>query len=66
MYDDIGIGFIHIHHMTPLHKIDVAYQVDPEKDLISFCANCHTMFDRSNNPPTLEKLKDAMRKQESI
>lgn len=66
MYGEIGIGFIHVHHLIPLHTIDSTYQVNPEKDLVPVCPNCHAMLHRSNNPPTIEQLKDAMQKQKSI
>lgn len=66
MYGEIGIGFIHVHHLIPLHKIDNTYQVNPEKDLVPVCPNCHAMLHRSKNPPTIEQLKDAMQKQKSI
>jgi len=66
MYGDIGIGFIHIHHLVPLHTIDNKYQVNPEKDLVPVCPNCHAMLHRSNNPPTIKQLKDAMQKQKRI
>lgn len=65
-YGEIGIGFIHVHHIVPLHKIDNTYQVNPETDLVPVCPNCHAMLHRSNNPPTIEQLKGAMRKQKSI
>lgn len=66
MYGEIGIGFIHVHHLTPLHIIDKSYQVNPEKDLVPVCPNCHAMLHRSNNPPNIEQLKYAIRKQKSI
>ncbi len=66
IYGEIGIGFIHVHHVIPLHKIDNTYQVNPEEDLVPVCPNCHAMLHRSNNPPTIEQLKDAVRKQKSI
>jgi 5-methylcytosine-specific restriction protein A len=66
IYGEIGIGFIHVHHLIPLHTIDNTYQVNPEKDLVPVCPNCHAMLHRSNNPPTIKQLKDAIRKQKSI
>lgn len=66
IYGEIGIGFIHVHHVIPLHKIDNTYQVNPEEDLVPVCPNCHAMLHRSNNPPTIEQLKDAVRNQKSI
>jgi len=63
MYGEIGIGFIHVHHLIPLHTIDKTYQVNPETDLVTVCPNCHAMLHRSNNPLTIEQLKDIMQKQ---
>ena len=45
-YGEIGCGFIHIHHKTPLEKITEAYEVDPAVDLVPVCPNCHAMLHR--------------------
>lgn len=45
-YGDIGKNFIHVHHIVPLYKIDKEYKVDPIKDLIPVCPNCHAMIHR--------------------
>ncbi|MEX1014398.1 MAG: HNH endonuclease [Candidatus Paceibacterota bacterium] len=66
IYGEIGIGYIHVHHLRPLHTIDEQYEIDPKHDLVPVCPNCHAMLHRSNNPPSIEKLKDAIRKQNSI
>lgn len=34
-------GKIHVHHIKPLNEIDKEYAVNPEKDLIPVCPNCH-------------------------
>lgn len=36
-------GFIHVHHLKPLSEIGEIYQVDPIKDLIPVCPNCHAV-----------------------
>lgn len=33
--------FIHVHHLIPLHEIGKDYEINPEKDLIPICPNCH-------------------------
>ena len=43
-YGDIGEGFIHVHHIVPLHQIKHDYVVDGETDLIPVCPNCHAML----------------------
>jgi len=43
-YGELGEGFIHVHHLVPLSDLDEAYVVDPIKDLIPLCPNCHAMI----------------------
>ena len=45
-YGDIGKGFIHVHHLVPLHNIGKEYVVDYRRDLIPVCPNCHAMIHR--------------------
>ncbi|SDC10151.1 HNH endonuclease [Acinetobacter boissieri] len=58
-YGAFAQGFIHVHHITPLHKISDEYEVDPINDLIPVCPNCHAMLHKTINgtPMTIEKLK---------
>lgn len=36
-------NIIEVHHITPLHTIKKGYEVDPIKDLIPLCSNCHAI-----------------------
>ncbi len=48
-YGEIGKGFIHIHHITPVSENKgYMYKIDPEKNLIPVCPNCHAMLHKSN------------------
>jgi len=58
VYGDIGEGFIHVHHLQPLSKSRKRHQVDPIRDLIPVCANCHAMFHHSKRRLTVKKLRD--------
>jgi len=58
MYGELGAGFIHIHHIIPLHQIKSSYKVDPIKDLIPVCPNCHAMLHRPKDQLTIEQLKN--------
>lgn len=40
---------IHVHHLKPLSECSEEYEVDPVKDLIPVCPNCH-MFIHSKRP----------------
>jgi hypothetical protein len=45
-YGELGAGFIHVHHVVKLADIGAAYQVDPLRDLVPLCPNCHAMIHR--------------------
>ncbi|MBN1313293.1 MAG: HNH endonuclease [Anaerolineae bacterium] len=66
VYGEIGDGFTHVHHLTPLSAQDEEYDVDPVTDLRPVCPNCHAMLHRREPPYTIEELRDVMRKTASI
>lgn len=51
---------IEVHHIVPVSQIGKAYVVDPIKDLIPVCPNCHTALHSKKNgtytPEELQKL----------
>jgi 5-methylcytosine-specific restriction protein A len=55
-YGAIGKGFIHVHHTMPLSMMGGAYKVDPIKDLIPVCPNCHYMLHKKNPPIAVDDL----------
>lgn len=61
-YGEVGRDFIHVHHITPLHKIQKGYQVNPREDLIPVCPNCHAMLHRKEDGVylTVEELKERL------
>jgi 5-methylcytosine-specific restriction enzyme A len=61
VYGDIAQGFIHIHHLIPLSAIREDYHLDPLKDLIPVCPNCHAMLHRRNPPFTPEELRNRLK-----
>lgn len=62
-YGEIGDGFIEVHHIIPISKIELEYEVDPEKDLIPVCSNCHSMLHRrfGGDFLTVNELKERIR-----
>lgn len=60
VYGEIGKGFIHVHHIVPISSIGKEYKLDPVKDLIPVCPNCHAMLHRSDPPHTIEELKQCL------
>lgn len=56
-YGEIGNGFIHVHHKTPISKIGKKYKINPINDLIPVCPNCHSMIHKKNPPFTIEEVR---------
>lgn len=50
-YGEKGLGYIEIHHITPLSEIGPDYRINVMNDLVPLCANCHAMVHRYH--PTL-------------
>jgi len=61
-YGEIGRGFIHVHHLIPISSIGENYVIDPIKDLVPVCPNCHNMLHRKDPPFSPEELKAKMNK----
>lgn len=59
-YGAIGEGIIEVHHIKPLSQIKSEYVVDPIKDLIPICPNCHTMVHRKKPPYTIEEMQNIL------
>jgi len=57
IYGKIGNGFIHVHHLKPISLIGKSYIIDPTKDLVPVCPNCHSMIHRKNPPFTIQQMK---------
>jgi 5-methylcytosine-specific restriction protein A len=59
VYGERGKEFIHVHHIVPISKVNKEYKVDPIKDLIPVCPNCHAMLHKGGHtllPEELSKL----------
>ena len=61
-YGDIGLGYIHAHHVVPVSQKDgKEYHIDPINDLVPLCPNCHAMIHRRTPPFTVEELRQRLR-----
>lgn len=61
VYGPIGEGFIHVHHIVPVSKLGAGYVIDPVRDLIPVCPNCHAMLHRFTPPMQPDELRDMLR-----
>ena len=67
IYGDLAEGYIQVHHIIPISMKMSNYKIDPNKDLIPVCPNCHAMLHRYINgelinPKQLKTLIIKMRK----
>lgn len=65
-YGPIGKGFIHVHHVLPLSKVRKEYKVDPIKDMVPVCPNCHAMLHGGNGVMSIQKLRKTIQNQATI
>lgn len=63
VYGELGESFIIVHHIVPVSKLGADYVVDPIKDLIPLCANCHAIVHRTDPPLEISELRALMKQQ---
>lgn len=49
-YGPTAAGFIEVHHRTPVSAMGGEYLVDPIRDLVPLCSNCHSVAHRRKPP----------------
>jgi 5-methylcytosine-specific restriction protein A len=57
VYGELGKDFIHVHHIVPISQRGEESVVNPQKDLIPVCPNCHAMIHRNKEPLDIDALK---------
>lgn len=57
LYGSLGEGFIHVHHIKPLSEINSEYVLDPIKDLVPVCPNCHAMIHQTKPIKSISEMK---------
>lgn len=66
VYGQLGKDYIHVHHLIPLSEIGENYEVNPIKDLIPLCPNCHSMIHRTKPALSIETLKEHHKENASL
>jgi len=64
-YGDIGKDFIHVHHKKPLATCREAYRINPARDLVPVCPNCHAMLHATDPPLTVEEVRTRLAARET-
>ncbi len=57
VYGNIGKDFIHVHHIVDISTIAENYKINPIKDLIPVCPNCHAMLHKRKPAYTPKEIK---------
>lgn len=61
-YGKLGYGFIEIHHIKPLYLNHKEMEVNPKKDLLPVCANCHRMIHRYRHKVySIEEIREQIK-----
>ncbi len=55
-YGPIGSDVIHVHHIVPVSMMGSSYQLNPIKDLIPLCPNCHNIVHKKSPPMEISEL----------
>jgi|GEM_PF-1945458 len=65
-YGDIGLGYIHVHHIIPLCEVEKEYVVNPITDLVPLCPNCHCMIHSTDPMLTVQELRERIEAIQSL
>lgn len=60
-YGNLAKNYIHVHHINPISEAGISI-VDPIKDLIPLCPNCHAVVHLKTPPYSLDELKVLLKK----
>lgn len=59
-YGPKAAGFIEVHHRTPVSAMGERYLVDPIRDLVPLCSNCHSVAHRRNPPYQPSEIRELL------
>ena len=58
LYGEIARELIEVHHLVPISKLRGSTEINPKKDLVPLCPNCHRVaHKRIDEPLTPNKIK---------
>ena len=53
---------MYVHHINQISEMGGEYEIDPVKDLIPVCPNCHSMIHSKRPAFTIEELNEIRNK----
>lgn len=66
MYGDFASNYIHVHHTTPISELGANYVINPIRDLVPLCPNCHAAVHLVSPPISPKALKEMINKRGEI
>lgn len=60
-YGELGKDYIQVHHLVPIASIKYEYSLNPEKDLIPVCPNCHVMIHYRDPMLSIDELREILK-----
>jgi 5-methylcytosine-specific restriction protein A len=66
LYGEVAQGHVHVHHLVPLSEVGREYHVDPVRDLLPVCPNCHAVIHLKEPPYTIEEMKTFLKAKKGI
>jgi 5-methylcytosine-specific restriction protein A len=63
-YGAIGKGVIHVHHINKVSGTIKEHKIDPIKELIPLCPNCHTVVHSRKEMFSIAEMKEIIKNQE--
>jgi 5-methylcytosine-specific restriction protein A len=61
-YGPFAAGFIHVHHLNPLAEAAGERIVDPVRDLLPVCPNCHAVIHLRGGCLSISEVQDMIQK----
>ena len=60
LYGPSAAGYIEVHHRIPVSALCNGYLVDPVRDLVPLCSNCHSAAHRRNPPYEPSEIRELL------
>ena len=57
-YGEVGKKTIEVHHTLLVSEMGANHVVDPIKELVPVCSNCHTIIHKKNPPYSVDEVKE--------
>ena len=64
VYGQPGTSVIHVHHIVPVSLMGGSKTLNPIRDLVPLCPNCHNVAHRKHPPYSLDELRDFLKSTE--